>query len=1548
MRRFSVWLLFLASVALTGAAAQENFFLDVPRAFSTGQGAFPRTASSADFALVAWQESVKSARGARETGVISISLATRGAKDAEWKVFRRAIGSFPYSRELEPSIFTATIDDKGRIFICVARSPQQTEVYVSGDRGAHFSSYSLDAGGEASGASASGSQAERAAAADANGEILVPRIFQASGGAYLVFIVRYVGDAANLYYARSGDGVVWSAFEPFVQNPALRLNFLPSHVALRGKDYLVFQSFVSEAGAAGGVGGGRTSYQLYMQVSEDGGKTWSFARRVSDFGNPSGAGADAGAFSNERVHLSVFEGRIFMVWERRLGRGQPAIYGALLDDAGALAGQAERVNSAPQAACNNPVGFVFDGRRHVLWCDNRTGRNAVFWGTRLGADWENRAVSQSEDASIFPYPALLGQKVYLFWEDRSDKGSAIYATGPDERAEAPEIRALNFTSGKRIAGDMARLSWNVPSDPSGIRGFSWVWSRDPKAEPPPQVRGWVDSTRADEYANEDGAWYFKLKAQDFAGNWSPASQVVFVRDKTPPPAVRIQGLPLDAGGWAASNDLRFRWSGGDVPDLAGYSWELRYLGPAGPLPASVPAREPERAFHAVRVMGRQTSAFYENEDDGLWRFTVHAIDDVGNVSAAAALSFKTNKYVVRTYIGYLDASQELMGDLRLRIIGRGFAEDGEIAGIILGNTDESGYERTLSLASGEFAIVNDREIVAEAVENLPAGRYRVTLEHPRRGTTQAGETVGVGRSLTYKFGDYTAFWKASWVADASRRLTLGFSQPAFVAFVVLCALCLVAALRALTLAVAEGRAIRIETLAILNGSMMPTEKKKTLAGLRRRGVSLRVKLVSFSVFLVVAVVVMVAAPLYLMMTQNQQQTLKESLWDRSIVLLNSLELAAKSYFQADNVIEMGILATQTAAIPEARYITITGFSRETSASDNYVWASNDPDLLSKIDTPEYLPSLSRISDEVQTLIAGREAQLNATAREALTPMAKTVDGLSREAALIALRDDAVSAARRRNIQETSNLIQAEVQAYLKDLSSAVYSTPQYDTSMVRKEGIPYNLYKPIMFRQSGSDVYVRGWIRLVISSDPIILAVKEEQRATLRLIVSIALAAALMGTIGTLILANYIILPIRSLVSHVETIRDTEDKSELEGLDISIKTNDEIGALGDTINDMTHGLIKASLASKELMIGKEIQKKFIPLEVGTDGNKLTIGFKETAKAEFFGYYEGAKGVSGDYFDYRDLDGRHFAVIKCDVAGKGIPAALIMIQVATLFVNFLRRWKTRGGSPINDLVYEINDFIEQLGFKGRFAAFTLCLFDTETGALQFCNAGDNLIHYYDSSERKLKVFALPQTPAAGVLPNSIVEAGGGYKIQTFKLDPGDILLLYTDGIEEAKRKFRDATFAEIVCAEGGAPDSPHGNHVAGQDSEELGADRVEAIGNAVMNKKEYVLFKYHNPHGDIAYHFDFSQTAGGVEDLIMALVSVEKIFRLWRNPASSLGDKVVVDRKIDAFLKKCFVDYPTFIQETEEPAEKSAYVHYPHINEDEQYDDLTILGIKRKR
>ena len=368
----------------------------------------------------------------------------------------------------------------------------------------------------------------------------------------------------------------------------------------------------------------------------------------------------------------------------------------------------------------------------------------------------------------------------------------------------------------------------------------------------------------------------------------------------------------------------------------------------------------------------------------------------------------------------------------------------------------------------------------------------------------------------------------------------------------------------------------------------------------------------------------------------------------------------------------------------------------------------------------------------------------------------------------------------------------------------------------------------------------------------------------------------------------------------------------------------------------------------ELSIARELQRKFIPLNTDTGGNRLNYGSEETDFCSFFVYYKGAKEMSGDFIDYKDLDGRHYAIIKCDIAGKGISAAFIMAQIAAMFRIFFKNWKYGDDEyTINKFVYKVNNYIEELSFESRFAAFTICLLDSHTGNLEVSSAGDNILHIYSESGRRLKSIFLSDSPAAGILPIEMIEKAGGYKVRKLNMEKGDMLIMYTDGIDEAKRRFRDSNFSLSPCCEGEI-DSPHGNHYSGQADEEIGHERVDEIINAVMKKRKYTLYKWHNPEGDNKeLYFDFRSSNSSTEDVILALISIEKMFRCYKDPGAGMENTVQVDRTLDGFLKKYFVQYDEYCSSARDLSKNSKYIEYCCLSEDEQYDDLTILGIMRK-
>jgi len=149
------------------------------------------------------------------------------------------------------------------------------------------------------------------------------------------------------------------------------------------------------------------------------------------------------------------------------------------------------------------------------------------------------------------------------------------------------------------------------------------------------------------------------------------------------------------------------------------------------------------------------------------------------------------------------------------------------------------------------------------------------------------------------------------------------------------------------------------------------------------------------------------------------------------------------------------------------------------------------------------------------------------------------------------------------------------------------------------------------------------------------------------------------------------------------------------------------------------------------------------------------------------FVQPAKKAGGDLYDYIEKDGKLIFCIG-DVSGKGMPAALFMTQVVSLFRNAVRRT-----SEPSEIVCQINDVLSdnsEMTFCTFFAG-VLC-----GDEITFCNAGHNPPVFISSRSSYLKV---RPNIAIGLME------GYPYRSETISFRPGDKLVLYTDGVTEAK-------------------------------------------------------------------------------------------------------------------------------------------------------------------
>lgn len=187
-------------------------------------------------------------------------------------------------------------------------------------------------------------------------------------------------------------------------------------------------------------------------------------------------------------------------------------------------------------------------------------------------------------------------------------------------------------------------------------------------------------------------------------------------------------------------------------------------------------------------------------------------------------------------------------------------------------------------------------------------------------------------------------------------------------------------------------------------------------------------------------------------------------------------------------------------------------------------------------------------------------------------------------------------------------------------------------------------------------------------------------------------------------------------------------------------------------------LIEKRELDKEVDIASEIQQNLIPKEIGNTSLSIAVLNKPS------------KGMSGDYYNIIPLKDNKTLITICDVAGKGIPAALVTVIINTtmkLLANKIQKASTLLSFVNKTLCENIN--IE------RYATMSCLIIDPDNKSISYSNAG----HHPTLLKRDKKIIELSgKGLPAGILKSTRYQEVG------FKYKKNDILILYTDGVSES--------------------------------------------------------------------------------------------------------------------------------------------------------------------
>lgn len=185
--------------------------------------------------------------------------------------------------------------------------------------------------------------------------------------------------------------------------------------------------------------------------------------------------------------------------------------------------------------------------------------------------------------------------------------------------------------------------------------------------------------------------------------------------------------------------------------------------------------------------------------------------------------------------------------------------------------------------------------------------------------------------------------------------------------------------------------------------------------------------------------------------------------------------------------------------------------------------------------------------------------------------------------------------------------------------------------------------------------------------------------------------------------------------------------------------------------------------NREMEIAREVQERLFPQEM-----------PELPGATVAGFCRPALGVGGDYYDVIDLDDGRMGLAVGDVSGKGISAALLMASLRAS----LRGITLDGPRDFAKLMHKVNRLVYEASASNRYATFFFAAFDPGSRMLECVNAGHNPPVVLRGKEAiRLEAGG----PVVGLLPSA------PYTEQKVQLQPGDVLVLYTDGISEAMNR-----------------------------------------------------------------------------------------------------------------------------------------------------------------
>jgi len=267
----------------------------------------------------------------------------------------------------------------------------------------------------------------------------------------------------------------------------------------------------------------------------------------------------------------------------------------------------------------------------------------------------------------------------------------------------------------------------------------------------------------------------------------------------------------------------------------------------------------------------------------------------------------------------------------------------------------------------------------------------------------------------------------------------------------------------------------------------------------------------------------------------------------------------------------------------------------------------------------------------------------------------------------------------------------------------------------------------------------------------------------------------------------------RSITGSIHELFEGTRRVQAEDLShrIRVRTRDQFGALAssfnsmvDTIEELLEQKVVKERLQQELQIARDIQTSLLPSETLRRGDVTLAAACRPARE-----------IGGDYCDFFPLDEDRIGLLVADVSGKGASAALYMAELKGLMLALSKTHQ----SP-KALLGEVNRVLSDNLGRNSFVTMTYAVLDLRQRTLTHARAGHTpMIHLRAGDVFPRTRLLAPEGLVLGVRMESIRSRFEDLlKEQTITLAPGDVVVLFTDGISEAMNEIRDLYGEDRLC------------------------------------------------------------------------------------------------------------------------------------------------------